>query len=143
MIVGNGFHEVREQTTHKMIDVFKAYHDAGIILIFTEETGHETDLLKETGWNTYHSGFRYVHEKSGQGLRPATDPPRPQQAESWPKSWHHCVTQAGYLYLKEYTHSTRQVLPYTPEDGFNPAISVTHFCIPQDLGRRLGLNEAD
>jgi hypothetical protein len=140
MIVGNGFHEVREQTTHKMINVFKAYQDAGIILIFTEETGHGTRLLQQTAWNTYHSGFRYVHEKSGQGLRPATEPPRSKHIENWPKSWRHCVSEAGYMYLTDYTHATRQVLPYEPENGFNPAISVTHFCIPKNLGLRLGLN---
>ena len=29
MMVGNGFHEIRDQTTEKMIDVFAGYERAG------------------------------------------------------------------------------------------------------------------
>ncbi len=137
MMVGNGFHEVRDQTTQKMIDVFHAYHESGIILIFTEETGHGTSLLQDSAWNTYHSGFRYVHEKSGQGLRPAHNPPQGADKVDWPESWHSCVTQAGYVYMSQYTHATRNVFPFKPKDGFNPSISVTHFCVPGPLARRL------
>ena len=56
-----------------MIQVFKQYCDAGIVLIFTEESGLSDEDLLATGWNTYHSGLRYVHELSGQGLRLAVD----------------------------------------------------------------------
>ncbi len=34
MMVGNGFHEIREQTNSKMIRVFQTYQEAGILLIF-------------------------------------------------------------------------------------------------------------
>ncbi|HEY8079781.1 MAG TPA: hypothetical protein VIF62_36875, partial [Labilithrix sp.] len=37
MLVGNGFHEVRNQTDEGMVDVFRGYHDAGVLLLFTEE----------------------------------------------------------------------------------------------------------
>ena len=71
MLVGNGFHEVRSQTDDGMVDVFRGYHEAGIILLFTEENALSIDDLRATAFNTYHAGFRYVHDKSGQGLRPA------------------------------------------------------------------------
>jgi len=38
MIVGNGFHEVREQTDARMIEVFRGYADAGVVMLFTEES---------------------------------------------------------------------------------------------------------
>ena len=42
-------------------------------LLFTEETGLADDDLRATAWKTYHVGFRWVRETSGQGLRPAWD----------------------------------------------------------------------
>ncbi len=55
-----------------MVEVLTAYQQAGIVLLFTEETGLSIQDQINTAWNTYHPAFRYVHEKSGQRLRPAT-----------------------------------------------------------------------
>ncbi len=38
MIVGNGFHEVRGQSDSGMVEIFRGYEDAGILLLFTEES---------------------------------------------------------------------------------------------------------
>lgn len=128
MMVGNGFHEVREQSNERMIEVFKGYCDAGIILIFTEESGLTDDDLLETAFNTYHAGFRYTHELSGQGLRPVID------SESINRfSWEKCAMQGGYQMLKEYTTRTRKIFPYPKPNGYNPAISVNYFCLPKDI----------
>ena len=133
MIVGNGFHEVREQTDARMIAVLRGYADAGVVLLFTEETGLSVSDLLETAWNTYHAGFKYVHERSGQGLRPAEKrAPSPLEATP-PLSWSECAEAAGYVRLDAYSPRGRTVYPYTPASGSNPAISVTHFCVPKDV----------
>lgn len=140
MMVGNGFHEVRNQSNEKMIEVFRGYCSAGIVLIFTEESGlSDTDLLA-TGWNTYHAGFRYVHELSGQGLRPAIDrDDAPGQRFSWGK----CASLAGYQLLKSFTTRTRKIFPHPRADGYNPAISVNYFCVPPAVGSQLNLDVLD
>lgn len=138
MMVGNGFHEVRRQDNESMVRVFKEYCDAGIVLIFTEESGLSDDDLLQTGWNTYHAGFRYVHELSGQGLRPAHDR---DDAPGGRYSWGKCAELGGYRLLKSYTTRTRTIFPHPRPDGYNPAISVNYFCIPEVLARQLGLKE--
>jgi len=139
MLVGNGFHEVRDQREGAMVDVFRGYHDAGILLLFTEENALSIDDLRATAWNTYHAGFKYVHEKSGQALRPAE--PRPQARLGRPlrASWSDCAQRAGYVRLEAYCGRTRTVYPYTPPSGFNPAISVNHFLVPGEVAAELGL----
>lgn len=122
MMVGNGFHEVRNQTDARMVEVFRAYAEAGIILIFTEETALSSDDLRATGWNTYHAGFRYVHALSGQGLRPAITLP------GMPRSWRACAEQGGYVVLDEFSRTTRGIYPC--ERPHNPPISVTYFAVP-------------
>ncbi len=136
MVVGNGFHEVRDQTNEKMIDVFSEYAKAGIIICFTEESGLLDEDLLFTGWNTYHAGFRYVHEISGQGLRPAIDS---EEGEHARYSWKKCATYGGYRVLEEFTTRTRTIYPSPKKDGYNPAISVNYFCIPETLAKKLGL----
>jgi hypothetical protein len=133
MVVGNGFHEIRAQTNQKMIEVFKAYNEAGILLIFTEESALSDEDLVHTGWNTYHAGFRYVHEISGQGLRPAYD----YDAETDRLSWRQCLERAGYWVHPGYTSQTRRIYPVPRANGYNPAISVNYFCIPTDLATSL------
>ncbi len=127
MLVGNGFHEVRGQSDASMIEVFRGYCDAGVLLIFTEESGLDDEDLLRTGFNTYHAGFRYVHELSGQGLRPVYD------LGVGRMSWASCARSGGYNVLDDYTARTRTIYPYPREDGRNPAISVTYFCVPQSL----------
>lgn len=139
MIVGNGFHEVRGQTDERVTDIFKGYHDAGLILLFTEESALSVDHLLETAWNTYHAGFKYVHERSGQGLRPARKGPGAHTGPALPMSWHQCASQAGYFPLDAFTSRTRTIFPYAPANGFNPAISVNHFFIPEALAQQLKL----
>ena len=139
MIVGNGFHEVRQQTDERMTAVLAGYASAGIVLVFTEETGLSVEVLLETAWNTYHAGFKYVHERSGQGLRPADKrPPSPLEV-GVPLSWSECAGRAGYVRLEAFSVRGRTAYPYTPPSGHNPSISVTHFCVPASLAARLGV----
>lgn len=133
MVVGNGFHEIRAQTNDKMIEVFKAYNHAGILLIFTEESALSDEDLLHTGWNTYHAGFRYVHELSGQGLRPAYD----YDPETDRLSWRQCLELAGYWVHPGFTSQTRRIYPVPRTNGYNPAISVNYFCIPTYLAGTL------
>lgn len=135
MMVGNGFHEIREQTNERMIDVFKSYQEAGIILIFTEESALADKDLLHTAWNTYHAGFRYVHEMSGQGLRPAWE--SEQEHARW--SWRKCATLGGYVILDRFSYRTRTIYPYTRPHRLNPSISVTDFCVPKKLAKTLGV----
>ena len=136
MIVGNGFHEIRGQTNEKMIEVFRGYQEAGILLIFTEETGLNNEDLLRTAWNTYHAGFRYVHEISGQGLRPArTD----EAGGRW--SWARCAGNAGYVVQEHYTRRTRTIYPFRKARRGNPSISITYFCVPRELALQLDLTE--
>lgn len=131
MLVGNGFHEVRDQSDKRMVEVFRQYHDAGVILVFTEENALSVDDLRSTAFNTYHAGFKYVHEKSGQGLRPAHPRPKPRLGKPLRAPWSECARRAGYTRLDEYCSRTRTIYPHTPRDGHNPSISVSHFVIPQ------------
>lgn len=139
MIVGNGFHEVREQTDESMTAVFEGYERAGFVLIFTEESALSVDALLETAWNTYHAGFRYVHERSGQGLRPAVPEPASPLEGGLPASWTECAERAGYVRARAYCTRTRTIHPYTPATGHNPSISENHFFVPGRIAERLGL----
>ena len=139
MIVGNGFHEVREQTDEVMTAILKEYCEAGILLLFTEESALSADDLLETAWNTYHAGFKYVHERSGQGLRPASPGPAQPLEGKPPASWTECAHRAGYVEARQYKTRGRTVYPYTPPSGHNPAISVNHFFVPVSLAKELNL----
>jgi len=139
MLVGNGFHEVRNQTDERMVEVFRGYHDAGLLLLFTEESALSTEDLLKTAWNTYHAGFRYVHEKSGQGLRPATTGPPPRFGKALPASWTECASRAGYVRAEPYCHRGRTIYPYAMAGRPNPAVSVSHFVVPKPLALKLGL----
>jgi len=130
MVVGNGFHEVRNQTDARMVEVLKGYAEAGILLLFTEESALTLDDLLHTAWNTYHAGFRYVHQRSGQGLRPATPQPPSRRGAALPASWAECAERAGYDRLEPYCFRSRTIYPHTPPSGVNPSISVNHFFVP-------------
>lgn len=135
MMVGNGFHEIRDQTNERMIEVFRAYREAGFVLIFTEETALSDEALLHTAWNTYHAGFRYVHEMSGQGLRPAWE--RGDVGQRW--SWRKCATEGGFVVLDEYSYRSRTIYPHKRPQHKNPSISVTYFCVPRRLAGELGI----
>lgn len=139
MLVGNGFHEVRNQTDERMVEVFRGYHEAGLLLLFTEESALSTEDLLKTAWNTYHAGFRYVHAKSGQGLRPAVTGPPPRFGKALPASWTECASRAGYVRAEDYCHRGRTIYPYAMAGRPNPAVSVSHFVIPRPLAERLGV----
>ncbi len=139
MIVGNGFHEVREQTDARMIEVFRGYADAGVVMLFTEESALRLDDLLATAWNTYHAGFRYVHEKSGQGLRPAEPAPPSRLGHHMQKSWRECAEAGGYVRVEKYSSKSRTVYPLSSSGTYNPAISANHFCVPRALAIKLGL----
>ncbi len=133
MFVGNGFHEVRGQTNERVVDVFRQYCDAGIIVIFTEESALNDPDLLATGWNTYHAGFRYVHELSGQGLRPVYG------TDSFGRhSWRICASLGGYAILSRYCTHTRTIYPFPRKGGYNPPISMTYFCVPNSMARGMG-----
>ncbi len=139
MLVGNGFHEVRQQSDESMVGVFRGYHDAGVILLFTEENALSIDDLRATAWNTYHAGFKYVHEKSGQGLRPAEPSPKPSRlGRPLLAAWSDCAERAGYVRASTYSTRTRKIYPTTPKSGFNPSISVNHFFVPGSIAKLLG-----
>ncbi len=135
MLVGNGFHEVRGQTNEQMKQVFKGYQEAGIFLVFTEESALSDQDLLNTAWNTYHAGFRYVHELSGQGLRPAHAGDNRNKRWSWPR----CARKAGYVILSELSHRTRTIYPFKKKSQLNPSISVTYFCVPEKWADQLGI----
>jgi hypothetical protein len=109
-----------------------------VILLFTEENALSIDDLRATAWNTYHAGFRYVHEKSGQGLRPAEPSPRPARlGRPLLAAWSECAQRAGYVRADAYSTRTRKIYPTTPRSGFNPSISVNHFFVPRTIAERL------
>ncbi len=139
MVVGNGFHEVRAQSDEEMVEVFRGYRAAGIVLVFTEESALSVDDLLQTAWNTYHAGFKYLHEKSGQGLRPAFARPPQQHGPSLPLSWNECATRAGYVRVHGVCKRSRTIYPYPPKRGVNPAIRVNHFFVPGAIAKELGL----
>ncbi|MEQ1507279.1 MAG: hypothetical protein ABMB14_33935 [Myxococcota bacterium] len=134
MVVGNGFHEVRDRTDARMIEVFRGYAAAGITLLLTEETALSVDDLLRTAWNTYHASFRYVHERSGQGLRPQgpSTGAIPGLGPPLPTSWVECATRAGYVELRRYGSRSRTIYPYRRADGHNPSISANLFLVPPD-----------
>jgi hypothetical protein len=139
MIVGNGFHEVRQQTDQGMQAVFEAYCRAGLVLLFTEETALSIRDQMGTAWNTYHPAFRYTHEKSGQGLRPSElNPPDPFGAVM-PMSWTDCAEKGGYVCLEAYCRKGRTIFPHPGPDGRNPTTNVTYFFVPKGIAVAQGL----
>ena len=132
MMVGNGFHEIRDAHDDRLVEVFKAYADAGIVLIFTEETALSIADQRATAWNTYHPAFRYVHEKSGQGLRPAIN--RASTADDpLPMSWTACAEAGGYRRMDAYCGPGRTIYPCPPPDTHNPSTYVNYFFVPATL----------
>jgi len=141
MMVGNGFHEVRDQSDERMVEVFAGYERAGIVLLFTEENALSVEDLRATAWNTYHAGFRWVHEKSGQGLRPATPRAPRHGGHALRAAWDDCARRAGYVRADAWCTRSRRIYPHAQPDGHNPAVSVNHFFVPARLAARLGLPE--
>ncbi len=139
MVVGNGFHAVRDQDDERMTAVFAGYQAAGIVLLFTEESALSVDDLRATAWNTYHAGFAYVHEKSGQGLRPADPGPSIRLGRPLGAAWSECASRAGYVRADRWCVRSRTVYPTPPRAGYNPASSVGHFFVPAAIAARLGL----
>ena len=138
MLVGNGFHEVRDQDDAGMVAVFQGYHDAGILLIFTEESALSVDDLRATAWNTYHAGFKYVHEKSRQELRPAERAPLPSRlGHPLRAPWTECARRAGYVRATRYCHKSRTIYPSAPPGGHNPSVHVIHFFVPASIAQAL------
>jgi hypothetical protein len=136
MMVGNGFHEVRDANDVTISAVFRAYAQAGIVLIFTEETALTIADQRATAWNTYHPAFRYVHEKSGQGLRPSISQPNDPN-DPLPMSWTAAAEAGGYRRLDVYCTPGRTVFPCTPPHGHNPSTYMNYFFEPPDLCAKL------
>lgn len=130
MVVGNGFHEIRHQTDEKMTACFRKYADAGILIIFTEETAISTVDLQNSAWNSFHAAFRYFHELSGQGLRHSHQHGQPPRVLSWKE----CAEGGGYQVLEKYTSHTRSLFPFRQDSvsaDKQTAISVNYFCVPK------------
>jgi len=139
MMVGNGFHEVRDQDFEHMTRVFHGYAEMGLVLLFTEENALSVEDLRTTAWNTYHAGFKYVHELSGQVLRPGTPRGPERSGHLMRASWEECAAAGGYVRAEAFTTRTRTIYPYPTRDGHNPAVSRNHFFVPQPLAGKLGL----
>jgi hypothetical protein len=81
-----------------------------------------------------------VHDKSGQGLRPAEPSARPPRiGRPLLAAWSECAKRAGYVRAQAYSSRTRTIYPTMPKGGMNPSISVNHFVLPGPLARELGL----
>jgi len=139
MMVGNGFHEVREQSDARMTEVFAGYERAGLLLLFTEENALSAEDLRATAWNTYHAGFRWVHEKSGQGLRPGSARAPRHGGHTLRAAWDECAKRAGYVRADKWCSRARTIYPTALPDGHNPAVSVNHFFVPARVAARLGI----
>lgn len=139
MMVGNGFHEVREQDFESMTKVLRGYEEMGLVLLFTEENALSIEDLRNTAWNTYHSGFKYVHDLSGQVLRPGVARSPHRSGHLMRASWEECALKAGYQRADEFCSRTRTIYPYPTQDGHNPSVSRNHFFIPGALALKLGL----
>jgi hypothetical protein len=126
MIVGNGFHEARGKSDDEMIATLRQYRDAGITIVFTEESGLTDRQIREAAWNSYHASFRWTHQVSGQGLRA----PWPMEPPSDRLSWTEVFERAGYRVPKAFRRGTRAVFPCSLPEERNPPISVTFLCIP-------------
>lgn len=136
MVVGAGFHEVRNKTDEQMIEVFRKYCEAGITLIFAETSDLTDEQLRDTGWQTYHAGFRWAHLTSGQNLRI----PWPMEGTSGRKSWLEIAEAAGYTILDEYSPKKRPIYPRSLVPENNPPLEVTFFAVPDNhptLGAKL------
>lgn len=139
MMVGNGFHEVREQDFESMTKVLGGYESMGIVLLFTEENALSVEDLRNTAWNTYHSGFKYVHALSGQVLRPGGARTPHRSGHLMRASWEECALAAGYVRVDEFCSRTRTIYPYPTQDGHNPSVSRNHFFIPRVLATKLNI----
>ena len=74
-----------------------------------------------------------MHEKSGQGLRPAVEGPPIRLGNPLRAPWSACAVAAGYVRADDYSSRTRTIYPYPRLDGHNPAISVNHFFVPAGM----------
>jgi hypothetical protein len=126
MIVGNGFHEARGRSDDEMIAVLRRYREAGITIVFTEESGLSGSQIRDAGWNTYHAGFRWTHQVSGQRLRA----PWPMDPPTERLSWTEVFERAGYRVPRGFRRGTRRIFPCDLPEERNPPISVTFLCVP-------------
>ncbi|HSA60181.1 MAG TPA: hypothetical protein VLJ37_10915 [bacterium] len=126
MIVGNGFHEARGKSDDEMISVLRQYREAGITIAFSEESGLTDRQIRDSGWNSYHAGFRWTHQVSGQRLRT----PWPMDPPTERLSWTEVFERAGYRVPREFRRGTRPVFPCDLPGERNPPISVTFLCLP-------------
>ncbi len=124
IIVGNGFHEVRLDDAGT-IAVARSYREANASVAFSEESALSLEQILEAGWGTYHAGFLWCHETSGQRLHAPWlyEDAMPRQ------SWKEIFEEAGYRIAA--TKGTRRIFPCPLPPERNPNISVSFFCVPR------------
>ncbi len=126
LFVGAGFHEIRK-SDDEIIEVIRKYHDLGIIIVSDETSDLTANQLRDTAFQTYHAGFQWVHETSGQILRPAWRYDKPMNRLSWQEVF----TQGGYTFLADYSKGTRPIAPISaPPQQSNPPHRMAYFFIP-------------
>lgn len=128
MMVSAGFHEIRGKSDAAMVEIFRQYQEAGIILIFIESSDLPGDLLSASAWESYYAGFRWVHDTSGQVLRPPW--PVPGQRRT---SWEELLQRAGYRVDPRYSHGTRTLFPTPVPERDNPPLEHTFFALPENF----------
>ena len=127
MIVGNGFHEIRDKTDAETVEIFKGYRRAKINLIVIEESRLSDRMIRESAFHTYQAAFVLEHDSSGQVLRAPFRYDEPMQRLSLSE----LLTLAEYEILEQYGHSSRPVFPcFDLAPHQNPPISKTFFCVP-------------
>lgn len=128
MMVGAGFHEIRGKTDDEMVKIFQKYREAGIILVFVESTDYTTEQIRDSAWQSYHGGFRWVHQTSGQRLR------APWRIKATDRlSWSEIATHAGYELNEKYSPGKRLLYPVPMAVHKNPPLEKIFFCTPKDL----------
>ena len=131
MMVGNGFHEVRDadDAAHRLR--LQGLRRCGTGSDLTEETALSIADQRATAWTpTTRPSIRAREVRSG--LRPSinrpTDPDDPL-----PMSWTAAAEAAGYVRLEPYCTPGRTIYPCPPPGGHNPSTYMNYFLVPRTL----------
>lgn len=126
IIVGNGFHEIREKDPRILIEIFSRFRKENVLLIFNEVSKFDSETILESLWNSWRSSFQYLHRISGQNLRPG----KPTSRNLSEVSWEEIIRQSGYNWLKNYSTFGRPIGPFATNKFSTDPGNVTYFCVP-------------